>query len=410
MAKLSTETIHNLQQQVEDACNDPKNDIPGLTVVVVGKNGQELFAHSAGKRGFESSEAMTLDNIFWIASCTKMITGIACMQLVEQKILALDDVAQVEKLCPELKEVKVLGEDGKLVEKERGITLRMLLTHTAGFGYAFFNEKLRDYNKPIGYDEFSGHMYDIKQPLVNQPGTRWEYGVSIDWAGILLERATSMSLNSYMQRFIFVPLGLENISMFPTQNMKDKLAHMHTRNPDGTISRFDHIQRRPLIVDTDEQVKECFNSGGAGCFAKPQEYCQILATLLNDGTSPKTGVQLLQKSTVDLMFTNQIPQFPQFGSRGIPDAKPWLTNPLPNLYPAPEEVVQGWGLTFMLSGGYTGRSKGTAFWAGLPNLWWWCDRERGVAGLVSSQILPFADAKVLGLWAKLEADIYQGLM
>lgn len=264
------------------------------------------------------------------------------------------------------------------------------------------------------------------------PANIFVYQVGIDWAGILLERATGMSLNSYMHRFIFAPLGLENISMFPTQNMKDKLAHMHTRNPDGTISRFDHIQRRPLIVDTEEQVKECFNSGGAGCFAKPQEYCrtfsfpaitspfspshllndkaEILATLLNDGTSPKTGAQLLQKSTVDLMFTNQIPEFPQFGRQGIPDAKPWLTNPLPNLYPAPEEEVQGWGLTFMLSGGYTGRSKGTAWWAGLPNLWWWCDRELGVAGLVCTQILPFGDGKVLGLWGKLEADIYQGLV
>lgn len=137
---------------------------------------------------------------------------------------------------------------------------------------------------------------------------------------------------------------------------------------------------------------------------------EILATLLNDGTSPKTGAQLLQKSTVDLMFTNQIPQFPHFGHQGIPDAKPWLTNPLPDLYPAPKEEGQGWGLTFMLSGGYTGRSKGTAWWAGLPNLWWWCDREHGVAGLVCTQILPFADAKVLGLWAKLEADVYQGLV
>jgi len=410
MAKLSTETIHSLQQKVDDICKDPTYDVPGMTVVVVDRDGKELFAHSSGKRGLGSSEAMSLDNIFWIASCTKMITGIACMQLVEQNILALDDVAQVEKLSPELRDVKVLGDDGKLVEKERGITLRMLLTHTAGFGYSFFNEKLRDYNKGIGYDEFSGHLYDIQQPLANQPGTRWEYGLGIDWAGILLERATGMSLNSYMQRFIFKPLGIENISMFPTQSMKDKLAHMHIRDPDGKISRYDHILRRPLIVNTEEQVKDCFNSGGAGCFAKPQEYCQILATLLNNGTCPKTGTQLLQKSTVDLMFTNQMPEFPHFGSQGIPAAKPWLTNPLPNLYPAPKEDVQGWGLTFMLSGGYTGRSSGTAWWAGLCNMWWWCDREKGVAGLISSQILPFADAKVLGLWADLETGVYQGLM
>lgn len=101
-----------------------------MTVVVVDKNGEELFAHSAGKRGHESSEPMTLDSIFWIASCTKMITGIACMQLVEKGILSLDSSTLVESLCPELKEAKVLTDDGKLVEKKRGITLRMLLSHT----------------------------------------------------------------------------------------------------------------------------------------------------------------------------------------------------------------------------------------------------------------------------------------
>jgi CubicO group peptidase (beta-lactamase class C family) len=98
--------------------------------IAVGRDGKELFAHAAGKRGFGSEEPMTLDSIFWIASCTKMITGIACMQLVEQGKLSLDDAAQTEKLCPELKDLQVLQPDGKLVAKEGGITLRMLLTHT----------------------------------------------------------------------------------------------------------------------------------------------------------------------------------------------------------------------------------------------------------------------------------------
>jgi CubicO group peptidase (beta-lactamase class C family) len=136
---------------------------------------------------------------------------------------------------------------------------------------------------------------------------------------------------------------------------------------------------------------------------------EILATLLNDGTSPTTGAQILQKSTVEEMFKNQIPKFPNFGRQGIPASKPWLTNPLPDLYPIPPEQPQGWGLTFMLTSGPTGRSPGTATWAGLPNLWWWCDREKGVAGIICSQVLPFADAKVLGLWFDVETGIYAAL-
>jgi CubicO group peptidase (beta-lactamase class C family) len=98
--------------------------------VVIDRNGKELFAHAGGTLGYGSDKPMTLDNIFWIASCTKMLVGIACMQLVEKGSLSLDDSAQVERLCPELKAVKVLQDDGTLVEKNRSITLRMLLSHS----------------------------------------------------------------------------------------------------------------------------------------------------------------------------------------------------------------------------------------------------------------------------------------
>lgn len=135
----------------------------------------------------------------------------------------------------------------------------------------------------------------------------------------------------------------------------------------------------------------------------------VLAVLLNDGTCPTTGTQLLKKATVDEMFTNQIPKFPDFGRNGIPAAKPDLTNAIPEIYPVPGNGPQGWGLTFMLTGGATGRSSTTGFWAGLPNLWWWCDREKGVAGIVCTQILPFADAQVLGLWVRVESAVYAAL-
>lgn len=115
---------------MEAACAEGDKGIAGVTAVVIGKDGEEIFAHAAGKRGVGSNEPMTLDSIYWIASCTKMITGIACMQLVEQGKFKLDDSDFVEKHCPELKAVKVLQDDGTLVDKKRGITLRMLLTHT----------------------------------------------------------------------------------------------------------------------------------------------------------------------------------------------------------------------------------------------------------------------------------------
>ncbi|KAE9374935.1 beta-lactamase/transpeptidase-like protein [Stipitochalara longipes BDJ] len=410
MVQFSRAVLDSLRQTVDTACKDPKSDIPGTTVVIVGRDGKELFAHCAGKRGVNSDEPITQDNIYWIASCTKLIVGIACLQLVEQGKLALDDSNQLEELCPELKSVKVLQDDGTLAEKKIGITLRMLLTHTAGFGYTFFNEKLRDYSFPIGYDEFSGSMYDMLQPLVNQPGEAWEYGINIDWAGIALERVTGKSLNEFLHENIFKPLGLSDISMIPTKAMKSKLAYMNQRNLNGSLTSRDHLLRRPLVVESVEEISSCFNSGGAGCFAKPRDYCQILATLLNNGTSPTTGAQILTEATVEEIFRNQIKAFPSFGRQGIPAAKPDLTNAILDLYPVPGNPAQGWGLTMMLSnGGATGRSTSAGFWAGLPNLWWWCDREKGVAGIICTQILPFADSKVLGMWVDIESKIYAAL-
>lgn len=132
MAKIKESAIDGLKGQME-AVVAAEDGVPGLVFAAVNRNGDIIFEHAAGKLGAGRDEPMTMDNVFWIASCTKMITGVACMQLVEQGVLKLDDVEQVEKLAPELKAVKVLQEDGSLVDKKKGITLRMLLSHTGMF-------------------------------------------------------------------------------------------------------------------------------------------------------------------------------------------------------------------------------------------------------------------------------------
>ena len=143
---------------------------------------------------------------------------------------------------------------------------------------------------------------------MNQPGEAWEYGINIDWAGQLVERASGKKLNDYFQDHIFKPLGLKQINMFPDEEMKRNLAYMNSRAPDGSLSlnKTGHLNRRPLYATTKEEIDGTFQQGGAGCFAKPTEYVQIIATLLNDGQSPTTGERILKKETVDQMFTNQV--------------------------------------------------------------------------------------------------------
>ncbi|KAH8679316.1 beta-lactamase family protein [Ilyonectria robusta] len=409
---IKHQDLGHLRSSIDATCTDQKYGLPGTAVVVVGRDGEELFAHAAGKRGITSKEPMSLDTIFWIASCTKVITAIACMQLVEKGILDLDDGSHLERLCPELRDLKVLRPDGFLEVKDGAITLRMLLTHTAGFSYTFSNERLRDWTLPSGVDELSGRFEDMKQPLLFQPGKGWEYGIGIDWAGIAVERVTGQSLDEYLKEKLFEPLGIKDMSMIPNESMRSRMAHMHARDHDCSLRPRDHLLRIPLVVDLEnkDEVRQVFNSGGGGIFATPSEYCKILAVLLNSGTCPRTGTRILREETVEEMFRNQIPEFPNFSRQGMGAAKPDLTTAVSELYPVEHNPPQGWGISFMQSnGGVTGRSKGTAHWGGLANLWWWCDRERGVAGMVCTQILPFGDAQVLKLWNQIETEVYKAL-
>ena len=277
-------------------------------------------------------------------------------------------------------------------------------------------------------------------PLVNQPGSVWEYGIGIDWAGIVLERATGIRLNDWIQQYIAQPLGLKNLNMLPTSEMKKNLAYMHQKWPgQSAAEERDHIYREPIIAESEEEKKHIFHSGGAGAFAQPKEYVQVLVALLNDGTHPKGGA-ILKKETVEEMFKNQIPEFPDFARQGIPAAKSEQTNAMPEMYPQEGmsffshlsrfamlstrvrtfwanqvsyigNPPQGWGLSFFLTieEGGTGRGRNTAWWAGIANLFWWCDREKGVAGMIASQVMPFGDMNVLGQWITNEAEVYNAL-
>jgi CubicO group peptidase (beta-lactamase class C family) len=125
-----------VQQSLDSVTGDKSTGVAGIVFVAVDKNGEEIAAAASGKIGVKPNRPpMTLDTVFWIASCTKLLATMACMQAVEQGKLKLDEHKQVYELCPEIKNAKVLQDDGKLVENEKDITLRMLLTHMSGYGY-----------------------------------------------------------------------------------------------------------------------------------------------------------------------------------------------------------------------------------------------------------------------------------
>jgi len=409
---ISTQAVQSVKSILDGVTAEGTSGSPGLVFVAVDKNGETLVEHASGTRGINSNEPMDLDTTFWIASCTKLVTSIACMQLVEKGVLSLDDPETIRKYAPEIEKKKVYADGVTPADQERPVTLRMLLAHTAGFAYTFLDPRPTMWSRPIGIDEFAGDAKDILDaPLFNQPGTTWEYGTNLDWAGIVAERASGMKLNDYFQEHIFKPLGISNVNMFPTQEMRSNLAYLHQRDGSGKLNERSHIYRRAFQQTTKEEQEKFLHSGGAGLFAKPKEYVKILTALLNEGTCPSTKVQILSPETVKSMFENQIPEHPNF-ARGSPaPADPTLANHTSEMYPQEGDPPQGWGLSFFLTiaPGGTGRGANTAWWAGIANLYWWVDRERGVAGMIASQVLPFGDPKVVPAWVQCEKAIYDGL-
>lgn len=123
-----------------------------------------------------------------------------------------------------------------------------------------------------------------------------------------------------------------------------------------------------------------------------------------------TGARILSPTTVAQLFTNQLPDAPNFARRHLPAVKPNLVHPSEGLYPlCPPALPQGWGLGSMISPGATGRSDTTAHWSGLSNVFWWLDQGKGVAGVVASQVLPFVDPQAAMLWVGVERLVYRGI-
>ena len=272
---LSTKAVEGIKGTLDHFVNDGS---PGLAFHAIDKSGKTLVEHASGTLGLDSSEPIdTQSTIFWIASCTKLVTAIALLQLVEQGKVPLDDAEFVKKTVPELSEKKVYADGVNGVEQEKSVTMRMLLSHTAGFGYAFADPRLQ----ADGIEGRSGNKRDIlDSKMVNQPGSMWEYGINMDWAGIVLERVTGQTLGEYFQEHIFTPVGIaaEGASMFPSKEAQKNLAHMHQRDTDGTLKKREHLYDGPLSCAKENQ-KDFLQSGGAGLWSRPSAPMSHLQTL-----------------------------------------------------------------------------------------------------------------------------------
>jgi CubicO group peptidase (beta-lactamase class C family) len=379
----------NLRQKCE------ANGIPGVVAMAV--NGNELIYQGAfGKRDLSRDDDMTADSVFWIASMTKAVTTAGAMQLIEQGKLELD--APIGKLLPDLASPQVLeGFDAKGEPKLRpakgAITLRQLMTHTAGFCYNMWNGDMGAYLDKTGLPPVTTCKNDaLKTPIATDPGTRWEYGTNIDFVGKAVEAASGKRLDAYLRDHMFAPLGMSDTSFKLTDSQRKRLVGMHMRGEHGTLASI------PFEMEQEPE----FHMGGGGLYSTAADYIKFCQMILNKGKG--NGNQVLKPETVATMGQNHIGDL---NVTKLTTAAPMYSNDV-DLYP---DMVKKWGLSFLINTAKTpeGRSAGSLAWAGLANTYYWIDPSRNVAGVILMQLLPFADAKCLEAFAGFERGIYDGL-
>ena len=238
-----------------------------------------IYEGAFGRKDISRSQPMSTDSIFRIASMTKAITSVAAMQLVEQGELSLDRPA--EKVLPFLADTKVLqgfDVEGKAILRERRgeITLRKLLTHTAGFVYRMWNEDMARYAKATGLPvPGSGSLQALEAPLGFDPGERWEYGINTDVVGRMVEVASGLDLEAYLRRHILEPLQMKDTSFFERPDWQDRLTTNHARRPDGSLE--------PIVQPSVRIAKPEFIAGGGGLLSTASDYLRFLRALLRGG-------------------------------------------------------------------------------------------------------------------------------
>lgn len=387
--------LKTIEDSILESTVSKGRGVPGVVAMVTDRN-QNIYEGAAGKRRLDQAAPMTTDTIFAIFSTTKAITGTAALQLVEEGKLDLD--APAKKYAPDIGTLQVLDgfdADGQPVLRapKRDVTTRMLLLHTGGFAYDFFNETYlrlaNDHGQP---SVVTSSRASIMTPLLFDPGTRWEYGSNIDWVGQVVEGITGKRLGEVFAERIFAPLGMTETTFEINDAIRSKLAGMHARNDDGSLTPMDfELPSNPEV-----------HMGGHGLYSTVGDYMRFIRMWLNDGAGPNGRV--LKAETVKMAEKNQLGDLKV---KMLPGVIKSLSNDA-EFFPG---LPKSWALTFMVNDEVapTGRPAGALGWAGLANLFFWIDRRNGFGGFWATQILPFADPESFGGYMRFETAFYNSL-
>jgi len=362
---MSGERLGRLSGAMQQLVDDER--LAGITTMVA-RDGKVAHFETFGYRDIEEGDAMVADAIFRIYSMSKPITGVALMMLYEEGKFRLSD--PVEMFIPEFKGLVVAageGPTGPVVEEaDHPMTIRELMSHTAGLSYGLFaGSQVDEMYLEKNVLAFDGTLRDMIErlagiPLGYQPGSRWQYSVAVDVQGYLVEALSQQRFDEFLEERLFAPLGMVDTGFYVPEEKADRFAQIYAYDEDGRLippSAFDEgASIGSAEMDTDSAVARyleppTFLSGGGGMVSTISDYMRFCQMLLNGGEL--NGVRILSPLTVDLMRRNQLP-------RELAEMSPGT----------------GFGLDFAVVTDPVEAdtvSEGEYYWGGAAGTWFWID-------------------------------------
>ena len=341
-------------------------------MTMVARKGQVVHWNAVGTRDTASGDALERNDIFRIYSMTKPVTSVAVMILVEEGKVALDD--PVLKFVPEFADVKVLTEGGDRVAADSPMTVEHLLTHSSGLSYGFFGASAVDAlyveANPIaaaeGLDDFARRVAEL--PLIASPGTRWNYSVSTDILGRVVEVASGQPFDEFVKERILDPLDMNDTAFWVAEEKRARFMANYAKPGDALV-----ITDSP--ADGEYTSPPNFPSGGGGLTSTASDYIRFAQMLLEGGSLG--DVRILTPETVAKMRMNRLPdalvpiELGDFLSPGYGFGLGFAVMVDEDASPEPDH-------------------NGVFRWAGAANTFFWIDPESELIGMVWTQFVPFA--------------------
>ena len=355
------------------------NGKTGGMISMIYRKGKVVHLETYGMQNKEEGKAMDESTIFRIFSMTKPVASVALMMLYEEGKFQLHD--NVADYIPEFKNLKVY-EDGKFKELTNKMTIEHLLTHTSGLSYGwnptYVDTLYAKANIWISKDlqDFVSKIGDI--PLNFQPGTKWEYGVSTDIVGYLVEVISGMPFDQFLQERLFGPLKMVDTGFDIPKEKHDRFSVVYGMDKTGKMAAIHNLTTDHFLMPSP------YASGGGGLVSTVSDYLRFSKMLLNGGELD--GVRILGRKTIELMTKNHLMEGVKY------------------------ESGKGFGLGFEVVENivHTGDmgSNGSYRWSGMANTHFWIDPEEEIIAMVWTQLLPYGVYPILEEFKTL---VYQAL-